>query len=283
MQGLRGFAINNKQMGTGCSKSRVAVPSLEWKPEARSSASISSTTNTGSTIRTLTDAPIWNPFRLDRTEAEELLSKAEPGAFIFSHDVTSELFLSISMGKYVCHHAILTRDHGYYVGAKRFSTIGAVVDYFKAHPLGETFLKEECRSSMPKCTSQIQIKQHADLTISCPPVIQKPEQYELFEEDHTLSFMQITCAAESRSQIATQTSNYGSAHAQSLKKQDGRVLVPMQQDHQERPDIIHRQADATSKRLLTRSMAIDRQDSSGEIKEASLSPLVIPRSSAIKS
>ena len=116
---------------------------------------------------------------------------------------------------------------------------------------------------MPKCTSQIQIKQHADLTISCPPVIQKPEQYELFEEDHTLSFMQITCAAESRSQIATQTSNYGSAHAQSLKKQDGRVLVPMQQDHQERPDIIHRQADATSKRLLTRSMAIDRQDSSG--------------------
>ena len=50
------------------------------------------------------------------------------------------------MGKYVCHHAILTRDHGYYVGAKRFSTIGAVVDYFKAHPLGETFLKEEVRS-----------------------------------------------------------------------------------------------------------------------------------------
>lgn len=38
----------------------------------------------------------WNPFRLDLTEAEELLSKAEPGAFIFSHDVTSELFLSIS-------------------------------------------------------------------------------------------------------------------------------------------------------------------------------------------
>lgn len=38
----------------------------------------------------------WNPFRLDLSEAEELLSKAEPGAFIFSHDVTSELFLSIA-------------------------------------------------------------------------------------------------------------------------------------------------------------------------------------------
>lgn len=50
-----------------------------------------------------------------------------------------------SMGKYVCHHAILTRDHGYYVGARRFSTIGAVVDYFKDNPLGETFLKQEVR------------------------------------------------------------------------------------------------------------------------------------------
>ena len=53
------------------------------------------------------------------------------------------IFLTCSMGKYVCHHAILTRDHGYYVGARRFTTIGDVVDYFKDHPLGETFLKQE--------------------------------------------------------------------------------------------------------------------------------------------
>ena len=55
------------------------------------------------------------------------------------------IFLTCSMGKYVCHHAILTRDHGYYVGARRFTTIGDVVDYFKDHPLGETFLKQEVR------------------------------------------------------------------------------------------------------------------------------------------
>lgn len=37
----------------------------------------------------------WSPFKLSRSEAEELLSQAEPGAFVFSHDMTSELFLSI--------------------------------------------------------------------------------------------------------------------------------------------------------------------------------------------
>ena len=37
----------------------------------------------------------WSPFKLSRSEAEELLSRAEPGAFVFSHDMTSELFLSI--------------------------------------------------------------------------------------------------------------------------------------------------------------------------------------------
>lgn len=56
-------------------------------------------------------------------------------------------YIPCSMGNYVCHHAILSRDHGYYVGARRFSTIGAVVDYFKDNPLGETFLKQEVRYS----------------------------------------------------------------------------------------------------------------------------------------
>ena len=55
------------------------------------------------------------------------------------------VLLTRSMGKYVCHHAILTRDHGYYVGARRFTAISDVVDYFKDHPLGETFLKQEVR------------------------------------------------------------------------------------------------------------------------------------------
>ena len=37
----------------------------------------------------------WSPFKLSRVEAEELLSEAEPGAYVFSHDIASELFLSI--------------------------------------------------------------------------------------------------------------------------------------------------------------------------------------------
>ena len=63
--------------------------------------------------------------------------------------ITTKLmnYIPCSMGNYVCHHAILSRDHGYYVGARRFSTIGAVVDYFKDNPLGETFLKQEVRYS----------------------------------------------------------------------------------------------------------------------------------------
>ena len=49
------------------------------------------------------------------------------------------------MGKYVCHHAVLARDQGYYVGARKFTTISDVVDYFKDHPLGEITLKQEVR------------------------------------------------------------------------------------------------------------------------------------------
>lgn len=57
----------------------------------------------------------------------------------------SRVLIFCSVGKYVCHHAVLTRDQGYYVGARRFTTIGDVVDYFTDHPLGETTLKQEVR------------------------------------------------------------------------------------------------------------------------------------------
>lgn len=57
----------------------------------------------------------------------------------------SRILFICSVGKYVCHHAVLTRDQGYYVGARTFTTIGDVVDYFKDHPLGETTLKQEVR------------------------------------------------------------------------------------------------------------------------------------------
>lgn len=283
MQELRRFTINNKQMGTNCSKStRVIVPTSEqWKPDARSSPSNSSAANSGSTIRTLTDASIWNPFRLDLTEAEELLSKAEPGAFIFSHDVTSELFLSISMGNYVCHHAILSRDHGYYVGARRFSTIGAVVDYFKDNPLGETFLKQEFKSPLPKCTSQVQIKQHPDINISFPPLVPKNDEYELFAEGETLRTLQQTsCANESKSVITTQTSYCKSVHDETSETQDSHLHVSMQIRKQRGCSKIT--TDSTLKRL-TRSIAFDKAETSGEIQEACFSPIVIQRSPVMKS
>lgn len=264
-------------MGTGCSRSVVVVPSSDWKPDARSSASNTSTTTTGSAIRTLAEASIWNPFKLSRIEAEELLSRAEPGAFIFSHDMTSELFLSISMGKYVCHHAILTRDHGYYVGARRFTTIGDVVDYFKDHPLGETFLKQEFKSSIPKCTSQVQIRHHPDINIPCPSTFSKNEQYELLEKDQPFPTVQTSWANQSQSPKITLTSHVGLAEENVLIREDNHVFVSMEIDQ------VNGQANAPKKKQLTRGMAIDRADSSGEFQEAALSPLIAPRSPAVKS
>jgi hypothetical protein len=37
----------------------------------------------------------WNPFRISREDAENLLQGSYAGAFIFSHNVTSEMFLSM--------------------------------------------------------------------------------------------------------------------------------------------------------------------------------------------
>lgn len=41
----------------------------------------------------------WNPFRISRDEAENLLQGSYAGAFIFSHSVTSEAFLSMRYGE----------------------------------------------------------------------------------------------------------------------------------------------------------------------------------------
>lgn len=268
-------------MGTGCSKSVVVVSNSTWKPDARSSASNTSTTTTGSTLKTLAEATIWSPFKLSRTEAEELLSRAEPGAFVFSHDMTSELFLSISAGKYVCHHAVLTRDQGYYVGARRFTTIGDVVDYFTDHPLGETTLKQECRT-LPKCTSQVQIRHHPDITIPCPAIIPKTGQYELLEKDQTFSTVQTSFAVQSQSPKITLTSHFGSAEEKTLTEENGHVFVSMETDQQQSSKV-NRRVDNMTKKTLTRGMAIERSDSSGEFQETALSPLLPARSPAVKS
>jgi len=224
---------------------------------------------------------IWSPFKLSRTEAEELLSRAQPGAFVFSHDMTSELFLSICVGKYVCHHAVLTRDQGYYVGARTFTTIGDVVDYFKDHPLGETTLKQEF-TTLPKCTSQVQVKHHPDITIPCPPTLTKNGQYELLENDQPFSAVQSSCAIESQSPKITLTSHFGSVEEKTLTDEDGQVVVSVEID-QPQSSKVHRRVDKTIKKQLTRGMAIDRTDSSGEFQETALSPLLPSRSPAVKS
>lgn len=51
--------------------------------------------------------------------------------------------LLFSVGKYVCHHSVVTRENAYHVGARTFNTIGDVIEYFTEHPLGEMTLKEE--------------------------------------------------------------------------------------------------------------------------------------------
>lgn len=276
-------------MGTGCSKSVVVISNTSWNPHnarpSQSSASHTSSTKcSGSTIKTLAEAAIWSPFKLSRSEAEELLSQAEPGAFVFSHDMTSELFLSICAGKYVCHHAVLTRDQGYYVGARRFTTIGAVVDYFKDHPLGETTLKQEFRALNPRITSQVQVKQHPDFTISCPAQIStNGHPAGEFQCDQSLSILQTSVGSktnQSQSPKIMLTSHL-SGKEKTPSEDDGQVLVTMNTDGQQPPRCAPWN-DTLTKKQLTRSMAIERTDSSGEIQETALSPLLPTRSSVIK-
>lgn len=276
-------------MGTGCSKSVVVISNTSWKthdarPSQSSASHISSTKCSGSTIKTLAEAAIWSPFKLSRSEAEELLSQAEPGAFVFSHDMTSELFLSICAGKYVCHHAVLTRDQGYYVGARRFTTIGAVVDYFKDHPLGETTLKQEFKTANPRITSQVQIKQHPDIIISCPVQISTnghdAGQFQCDQSPSTLRTSVSRKNNQSQSPKIMLTS-HPSGRERTLTDDDGQVLVAIDNDGQT-PPRCHPRVDTLTKKQLTRSMAIDRTDSSGEIQETALSPLLPTRSSAVK-
>jgi len=196
--------------------------------------------------------------------------------------MTSELFLSISLGKYVCHHAVLTRDQGYYVGARRFTTIGEVVDYFTDHPLGETTLKQECRT-LPKCTSQVQIKQHPDITIPCPPNIATNGQSTSdLDSNQRLSTAQTTVYStinQSQSPKITLTS-YLPADDKTLTEGDEALRVCMETNKQQLPKNGPR-VDSLAKKALTRSMAIDRSDSSGEFQETALSPLLPTRSSAV--
>ncbi|XP_031560440.1 uncharacterized protein LOC116296547 [Actinia tenebrosa] len=152
-------------MGISCSNTVTLAKDNQVSrstPSTNGSISINTTAS-----KTIQSASVWNPFSITRAEAEDLLQESDPGSFVFSYDMTSELFLSLSAGKYVCHHSVVTRDNSYYVGAKRFDTVGEVIGYFKDHPLGEITLKEEYKKPSLN-TTNIQVKQHPDVLIQSP-------------------------------------------------------------------------------------------------------------------
>ena len=91
---------------------------------------------------------LWNPFRISRDEAENLLQGSYAGAFIFSYSLTSEIFLSMSTGKYVCHHPILKQDQRYIIGGRDFYTIDEAVSFYRTSPLGEAMLTEQVTSTI---------------------------------------------------------------------------------------------------------------------------------------
>lgn len=123
------------------------------------------------------------------------------------------------------------------------------------------FSLSQFKSPIPKCTSQVQIKQHPDINISFPPLVPKNDEYELFAEGEALRTLQQTsCANESKSVITTQTSYCKSVHDQTSETQDSRLLVSMQIRKQQGSSKIT--ADTTLNRL-TRSIAFDKADTSG--------------------
>ncbi|CAB4031452.1 Hypothetical predicted protein [Paramuricea clavata] len=109
---------------------------------------------------------LWNPFRISRDDAENLLQGSYAGAFIFSHSVTSEMFLSMSTGKYVCHHPILKQSQCYVIGGRDFNTIDEAVSFYRTSPLGEAILTEQYQSGQ-QAQSRTQTSNSA---LNSPPV-----------------------------------------------------------------------------------------------------------------
>ena len=124
------------------------------------------------------------------------------------------------------------------------------------------FRSSQLRSSIPKCTSQVQIKNHPDINIPCPPTLTKNGQYEFLEKDQPFSTAQTSCVIQSQSPKITLTSHFGSAEENSLAKEEGHLFASMEFVEQESPNF-NQQVEALTKKRLKRGMAIDRTDSSG--------------------
>lgn len=95
---------------------------------------------------------IWNPFRISQQDAETLLQDSYQGAFIFSHNVSSEIFLSVSTGKYVCHHPISKHGQHFEIGGRNFSNVKEAILFHRLNPLGDVVLTEQFYSMREKDT-----------------------------------------------------------------------------------------------------------------------------------
>ncbi|KAK3743404.1 hypothetical protein QZH41_011527, partial [Actinostola sp. cb2023] len=78
-------------MGTTCSHGVVTLNKDSSKSPSSNGFSVTQSTST----KTIQSPSVWNAFQITTSEAEELLSESGPGSFVFSHDLTSELFLSL--------------------------------------------------------------------------------------------------------------------------------------------------------------------------------------------
>ena len=138
----------------------------------------------------------------------------------------------------------------------------------KSAPLKNSFVCSllQCRT-LPKCTSQVQIKQHADITIPCPAnnvTVTNGQSAGENESGQRLSTVQSSvCVKISQSQSPKITlTSHPSAEDKTVTEDDGVALVSMETYEQQTTNNYSR-ADTLSKKPLIRSTAIDRSDSSG--------------------
>ena len=105
----------------------------------------------------------------------------------------------------------------------------------------------------------MQIRHHPDITIPSPPAITETEQLEPLEKNQSSSAVQSSCAFQTQSPKITFT-----ADQRSLSDQYALEPVPGDTDENELL-IVKRRKDTpiTTRKKLTRAMALDKAESSG--------------------
>ena len=122
----------------------------------------------------------------------------------------------------------------------------------------------QCRT-LPRITSQVQIKQHPDITIPFPATIPTNGRHACeFEYGQQLSTVQTSVSSKTNQSPSPKImlTSHLSAEDNTLTEDDGQGLVPVDTDGQQTVKCNPR-VDTLAKKQLTRSMAIDRPDSSG--------------------